>query len=767
MKKTKRTRCLSTFPRLVGAEAAKLLTPFTLALSAALLLIEVCFTVFYFRDSLGADGKEIRAARETLLSMYLESRSEYDELSADFDLRCKEYDAQLYRRLDDDRVMPSFQNELIDLDAYGDRQLFSDVRKAAAAPAKFRETLTGTLVDVAARLREIGSESGYLNEYYLKILKIYDPLAEKELPVTFVDGWGELFGFQAPAVFAALACLVLFSRAFTLERGCGTDALLRVSKLGGSCTDAAKIVFTSLFSVVVTVVFSIAPFAVFLLSGGLSAADVPIQCVSGMTLCPLNVSIRQYFVIFLTMRVIGFLCFSLIVAASGRISGSAFMGFAAAGVLAGIGMLLGSIPPSSYVYPLSAFNPISLVTVGALFDRYHGTNFFGHCVNVAALLVVLAVVLTLLVCAAAMIRGAGRSVSVQTGNASKRRKHGYSMSLFRTEFFKIFTPGARICVAAALFLKCFLSLAYYMPPESSDEAVFREYMELFSGEITAEKLSMIENERVYIEKTLAEHNSIIEKYSAGELSGEEYSDHMSRYNYAKYCENACKRLIERRDFLVAESAERSGVRFFYDRGVRLFVTSFPDVAAIFCLMVLTGRAFAVERGESASGGFSFILRAAYKGRRVTFFAKYLTVAVLTAAIYVLFTGVDVVASAVFYGFPGLETGIASVPDIASPYDMTILAYALARQAIGLLGFVFTSVFITSLSVIVPGRIQAAGISLAAILLPYAGKISGAGFLEAASFADFCAPEGLSLLPAVVCVPAALAAFFAAYRKWNA
>ena len=99
--------------------------------------------------------------------------------------------------------------------------------------------------------------------------------------------------------------------------------------------------------------------------------------------------------------------------------------------------------------------------------------------------------------------------------------------------------------------------------------------------------------------------------------------------------------------------------------------------------------------------------------------------------------------------------------------MSVYAYAAARLAVSFIGIVFTAVLLTSVSVLAPGRSPAACISVTVLLLPYIGKISGADFLYAVSFADFCAPEGLSMLPAIGCVPAAAAVFSAAYRKWNA
>ena len=197
-------------------EIRKLLSPFNIILLAALIILNL-FAVFYqHKDSLTDDGILISEKVAELLDYYQNNPEKYYALLDDYNERKRKYDAEQYQFLNDDsKQMLAFENKLIDLEKYGDIRLFADVNAIISAPENYRANINSMLMNAAARYYDVSTEDTYLRQYYINLLKIYDPLAEIELPVEQVRGWNEFFSLKTPIIFLSLASLALYCQSIS------------------------------------------------------------------------------------------------------------------------------------------------------------------------------------------------------------------------------------------------------------------------------------------------------------------------------------------------------------------------------------------------------------------------------------------------------------------------------------------------------------------------------------------------------------------------
>ncbi|NCU27579.1 hypothetical protein EOM86_12835, partial [Candidatus Nomurabacteria bacterium] len=162
---------------LLGGEFAKHLTKFNLLLVTVLFMMNIGITAYQYRDEFTADSRIIRETRGSMLELYFSDKDEYQRLKEDYLARFADYEASQYKAMfgAPDKALSVFENKLIDLPGYGDRQLFSDIEKVIGTQDRYRSSLLSLLRDSAMRIRELPENGGYLYEYYANLLRLYDP----------------------------------------------------------------------------------------------------------------------------------------------------------------------------------------------------------------------------------------------------------------------------------------------------------------------------------------------------------------------------------------------------------------------------------------------------------------------------------------------------------------------------------------------------------------------------------------------------------------
>lgn len=751
---------------LLRGEFAKHFTKFNLLLLTVLFLMNLGIAAYQYRDDFTADGRFIRETRESMLKLYFSDTDEYQKLKEDHLARLAEYRASIDNAMfgDSGKALAVFENKLIDLPGYGDRQLFSEIEKVLNTQDRYRSSLLSLLHDSALRIKEF-SDGGYLYEYYANLLRLYDPYTDLPLPVVETRGWNEYFSLQTPLIFLALASLGLFCGVFRADSHAGMCSILRVCKRGGRETVRAKLSFIVFTSSMITIIFTLSPLLVFAVSCGLSDASVPVQMLDIFTYCRFNFSVGQYLIVYTAVRVIILICFSLAIAVLVQYTQNEAPAFVFAAAIAGVGAALSSISPSSSYYFLQKFSMLEIANVNILFTRYRGLNIFNRCVDYTAVILIAALFLIAVFLAGALLR---RPVSaIRVRRETKRSATVFSpLSLFSAEGYKHMICGSGLLIlAASIILKCIISGIYYDPHINTSETVYMDYIARVAGPVTGEKLAYIENEKKYIDSTLNQYSSVLESYANGKITNDEYRDYMNRYYYANYCEHPCGRLCDRRDYLTGIADSRPGVEFIYEEGIDRYLGAPLDIVMVLTAVFICGNSFALEYDS----GFSKILRLSKRGRKPVFRRKLILSLILAAAAYFIFSGIDLYFLLTNYHVNYLSANIISIPRFADiPVDMSIGTYVMLYKIVTAAGCILLFIFVTAISGILENSVKAMVVSALAVFIPYGTQKYGVSVLNAVSMANFMAPQNVfSAFPTYfVCTGAVIVLNQILYVKWN-
>lgn len=752
---------------LLKGEFAKHLTKFNLLLVTILFIMNIGIAAYQYRDDFTADSRLIRETKESILELYFSDTEEYQKLKEDYLARLADYEASQYKAMigNSDKAFAVFENKLINLPRYGDRQLFSDIEKVINTQDRYRSSLLSLLRDSAMRIQEITDTQCYLYQYYSDLIYQYDPFIDLKLPTAEISGWNEYFSLQTPLIFLALASLGLFCGVFCADKRAGMCNILHVCKRGNREVVRTKLGYIVLTSSIITIIFTLSPLLIFAVSCGLSDVNAPIQMLDLFTYCRFDFTVGQYLLIYTVVRIIIFVCFNLVIAVLGQYTENEAPAFVFIAVAAGIGVALSSISPSSFYYFLQKFSILEIANVNILFTRYRGLNIFNHCINYTVVIFISALLLITVFITSSLLHHPASAI--HTGRENKRSAKLYNpLSLFSAESYKHMICGSGLLIlAASIVLKCIISGIYFDPHINSSETVYMDYIARVSGPVTDEKLSYVENEKNYIDSTLAQYSSITESYRNGQLTNDEYHDYIGRYNYANYCKNACDRLCERRDYLVGIVDSHPGVEFIYEEGIDRYLGAPLDIVMVLTAVFICGNIFALEYDS----GFSNILRLSKRGRKPVYRKKMIFSLILAAAACLIFSGIDLYFLLTNYNVNYLSVNIISIPRFADiAVGMSIGTYVILYKIVTAIGCILLFTLVTIISGILENNVKTMVVTSLAIFIPYVTDKYGVSVLNSANLANFMAPQNvLNELPTYfVCTGAVIILNHILYVKWN-
>lgn len=455
-----------------------------------MLIINIGMTAYQYRNNFANKANEIRDVKQNLIDVYLTDNTEYNNLYSEYQKRLSYYNAQYYSMLNDDNTksMPVFENVLVDYPDYGDRQLFKEVEEIINAQNNYSQALNSLLRDTAARIKDTDNRDSYTYKYYIQLINNYDPLTGKTWDIAEINGWNEFFSLETPSVFIALASLGLFCGVFTVDWRASFSNVLNISKRGRGDVRRAKLEYITISSAILTVAYTLAPLTIFAFSCGFSSADMPIQALDGFKYCRFEFTVGQYLVIYLLVRILLFICFSLTVAVIGQYAKSEIPAFIFTVILTVASIILKNISPESIYYNLQKFNAIDIFNINILFTQLRGINIFNSFIDYTFFILIAAAAIIVIIICLSMLKKPSCAVVIIKGKETNKTTR-ISMSLLNAECYKILVCEAGIyIIIASIILKVILSGIYYSPNTGVIETLYMDYISQLKGPVTEEIL---------------------------------------------------------------------------------------------------------------------------------------------------------------------------------------------------------------------------------------------------------------------------------------
>lgn len=750
---------------LVKYEFHKYFTRFHIILLTVMLVFNIGLTAYQYSYLFTDEQNEINEAKNYLIDLFLDDEEAYNQIYEEHSARLGEYEGKYYTDFfyNETKTINVFESQFIDLYDYNDINLFRDVEETIHAPDEYKRKIASLIRDSVLRLEESESDE-YIYKYYVSLCSYYMPLADKNLDIAETRGWNEYFSLQIPTVLLAIALISTLCGTFTNDRRAGMNNILHISRNGGKSVVISKLLFIGLISCTVTLLFTLSPLIVFASSSGLSSLGQPVQALRDFQYCPYDITVGQYLLLYLLLRVVVFTVFSLLTAVMSCFFENEKFAFIIVAVLAVSGVFLSRISPSSEYYFLQKFSISELAGINILFTRYRGLNIMGQCINYTFFMIGAVIASALLLVSVSVMYKQNYSLEFAERDLTSAHSRN-TMSLFTTELYKQLICGKYIYVVfAAIILKLIISGIYYQPSENYSESLYRDYITQVSGEITEEKLQAIEAEAAYIEASIAGYETAGSDYRNGKISYEDYQKYISRYNYASYYKNACDKLCIRRDYLLTVSDTYSDVEFIYDEGMdRYFNTSF-DVITVITILFLGSNIFACEY----ESGYSKIMRTLKKGRKNIFKSKFIYAAVSAICLYLIFSFINIGFISYYYDIDFWNAPVQSMPRFAEiGPDMSIAEYLVLHELISLLGYIACFLLTSSLSVVTESQLKAIITVIFFVLIPYLIGYMGIADINIFNYIDMISPQNVTtgMASYISCAVITTLSMIIARRKW--
>lgn len=719
--------------KLVRYEISKHTTKFNIFFLCAMLLLNIIIACFTYIDHSAEDTKQILNAQLKLLNDYLYNTVKFEEAVEDFSQRKTDYESaiRLSSLSSNKQEIPVFENKYIDLNSYGDQQLFAEIDRTIHRSEEYKYAISEILRKAYSKIRELGIQRGnFVYEYQIALIQNYEHLHELDIPTELVYGWDEYFNSKVPSILLVITSIVIFTGVYLTDKRTGAVNIIRITKNGGCQTALAKLISTLIISILLTFSFSSLPLLTIFLTIGLSNPFQYVQAIETFKYCPFELEIWELLVIFIFVKTLLVFLFALLVTVIGQTSKNEITVYAISLIVVLINYALSLISANSSLSFIKKYSLFELLFTTTLFDRYHAINLSGFCINFLYLILI---AVTFIICILAVISMLLKyNIKIQYKSFWKKKTNPklnstksvpvyttthHSILFFETQ--KILTKPLYLSVIlCSLVFKILSSAMMFAPLNTHSEQIYKSYISDLSGTITNEQIDFIAEERKYIDTSISEYSIAKEDYVNGLIDYDSFNKYNRKYNYANSVSNSFDRIEERFSYLssvLSSKTSFNNIEFVYDYGIIKYLSPQMDFILVILTIVMLCDMFSNEYDSS----FAAILRLSKKGGLKTFYSKYLLSFILSTFSYFFFSIIDIAFLFTYYGVDYLNVGIMSIPLFSSTnMDINILGYLILYKSISYIGILILSSLITSISSITKKLPLSIAINIVILFIPY-------------------------------------------------
>jgi len=765
----------------IGYEIKKLLGVRYLWIFLVILLLLNSAVAWYTADNTPAAGEPVDLLSGFFTS-YFEDPASYDAHYAEMQAFNQEQNnlmGEAIRNGDYDFVPETMPNVYSTDDNYADSLLFYTLYAAVDTAQNYPETIQTVIDSAKANLTEFAAmgipADSFAYRYQLRVISLYELARDNvQIGIEYTRGWNEYFEYDIVNVFLSVMIIMLGTLVFAQEKQSGFLPIIRTAKYGRFRTAVAKILTMLILSSVFVLLFTLSTWAVYGMRLGFSSPQNVIQALDTFTLSPYQITIGEYFVITIGVRLLTFAVFSVIILALSTVFYNYIMIYMTGLGFYGLNFLLYSLRYINAGNPAKNLNFVATAAVNPLFVRYRAVNLFGIVAGyvpfmlwVFGILLVGCSVLTVVLYTkgAKEIRPAWLDTilsSVLTKKAvlysilqkirlriprHNARSH-YSLSLTAAESFKTLISSRFILVIALLLcIKVGYAADLYAANRSHADKVYKEYMTVLEGPVTEEKMMYLADERAAINETLSKQKIMQQAYINEEITFEEYHEYLSDYNYA-YSRDEYLRVIEEHAAYLQRQKDETGIDgwFIYDTGWRKLYSGDADLFLYTAILLLLTGTFASEyASRSSAGGFAQILRSTKNGREKTFTAKLFSAEIIAVTLSFLMAAVDIVTVFTQYDMPALSAPLLSMQMFGSVSSaIPVGAYLVLFVLLRVTGAVLMALLVCALSELLCRYIPVLGSAVILTLLPALCAAFGLAAAENVNFLNLLAGTPLVL-----------------------
>lgn len=216
------------------------------------------------------------------------------------------------------------------------------------------------------------------NEYLIKTAEyVSDTYSSREISSFYnVEAYDTYFDYNFSSFLILLIIFLFTASLYAGENEIGMTSLMRSTPRGRIELSNAKQTAMVLFIAVISALFLICDFLMFLWCLRLRGIQCPLYAIKSFEYTPLVISIGEFIVLNAMLKIVGFICFALISCVFSSILKKSYLVFSTDLIMCLCLMLL-SVYSGGVLDYINLFNPINMLLNRDLFANFNVVNIFG------------------------------------------------------------------------------------------------------------------------------------------------------------------------------------------------------------------------------------------------------------------------------------------------------------------------------------------------------------------------------------------------------
>lgn len=619
----------------VFTETRKLLTsPVVLIPAVILLLIHGLLTIYFVCSS---HNEEMESAYAEASALYYSDRETFDRYKTSLENAINERETLLLEYMRQ-RVEPP---ELQDIpgrfltDADSDITIIEMVLSDANRANEVRDNLEQAIKNAERQLPEVTNL--YERNRQIKLINSYQNILKNlQISGEHIHGWDSVFQNLTAPLCLILFVPILALEAYLSEIHNGMRSILKTTKKG-------RYIF--IFSRVPALFFCIFLFTILLeiqtvlytgVITGFSTPNDSVQVMTDLRYCPYALTLWEAWLFSIFLRIIAGVAFLSVISIIANLTRNYIVSISFYAIIVSVQSALALSPITYNMKALQIGNYYSCAMSIPLLREYQSISLFGCAFSIWVELLLISTVLIISIfpaawysiCTKRVLNFRNKQIMNRDNHTTNKKCfHPKIFTLSVFEWYKIRTRKSILLLTVVfVFLEFLLQL--HLIPESNDrtDRIYHDYMTLWEGEITHEKLNAISEERLFIDSTIYAYDNTRQNYENGQITLKAYSDYLNDYYYAISHDNVLKQIEAKALYLYNEEENTYLGDFVYDTGWRKLSFSTYDYPLALYIVILSSALVGMELKDA---GLKQMIRTTAKGR-LTFFKKKIRVCILTA-----------------------------------------------------------------------------------------------------------------------------------------
>ena len=500
-------------------------------------------------------------------------------------------------------------------------------------------------------------------QYQQKLLDSYEALDKLAFPSENVVGYDIFFGYSGFAAFLLAALTLVGIMLIIPEKSGGMLMILRASKNGRVKTFLSKTAAGLIVSSLVVLLFTGTMMLSIFIKIGLHGGNLPIQMIgtatsaNTMMFSPFFLTVWQGVVIVTLARIFSGFAFLSVIILIASLFRDYIAPFAVGAVFIGLNYVVGTYNFLNEYSALRNVNFFYSIDGTKYISVWRGVKLFGSCTTLLPTLIVIYIIIIAACTVGGAIlfsRGAlgqGKiKLPIKLDFIKKIRlpKLKFGTHIARYELKKILTPIAAAVLVLGTVLTIYISDKSYNVKRDYAQNLYTEYMTELDGEWTEEKHKYLTDLRAELNEIVSKKDKMESAFRAGTITIMEYSEYQNAYLTAQAKLGVVGEIYQHSTDLKKMHDDGVKVAFFDDTGWKFLERVNLSYIVCAALILLFADVFAYEYRS----GYNAIQHAQRHGRARVTLIKLGIVAVMAAAIGIVFEASQFIYAAHFSGLPG-------------------------------------------------------------------------------------------------------------------